>query len=42
MLLKVSITKSNKYKQHLQSKELGLGVKQTTFISLKRASLSKT
>jgi hypothetical protein len=42
MLLKVSTAKSNKYKQHLQSKELGLGVEQTASISPKRASLSKT
>jgi hypothetical protein len=42
MLLKVGIAESDKYKQHLQSKEPGLGVKQTTSISPKRASPSKT
>jgi hypothetical protein len=41
MLLKVSIAKSNKYKQHLQSKELGLGLEQCTLVSLKRTSSSK-
>jgi hypothetical protein len=42
MLLKVSIAESDKYRRHLQSKELGLGVEQTASISPKRASPSKT
>jgi hypothetical protein len=41
MLLKVSIAKSNKNKQYLLSKKLGLSLKQYTLISLKRTGSSK-
>jgi hypothetical protein len=41
MLLKVSIAKSNKNKQHLLGKKPGLGLEQCAFISLKRTGSSK-
>ena len=39
--LKVGTAESEKYRQHLQSKEPGLGLEQLAFISPKRASSSK-
>jgi hypothetical protein len=42
MLLKVSTAESDKYRQHLWSKEPGLGVERTASISPKRTSPSKT
>jgi hypothetical protein len=41
MLLEVSIAKSDKNKQYLLSKKLGLGLEQYTFISSKRLGSSK-
>jgi hypothetical protein len=41
MLLKVSTVESNKYKRHLQSKELGLSLERCTLVSSKRTSSSK-